>query len=265
MTSWHLDPHPIWRTPCSGPSTWPRARRGDLSRDPRADPDRPPGDPGIRRPHRGDRQRRTSGCSSTPASSRPHRCWRTAGGDRRHRRRGGARAPAAAQRADGGPAPRCCRTRTSSRPSSSRSTTTCTTCTCRGGRSCRHCARPAGPAGCRASTRDAATPTAGRSRYDASTRSCAARRRRLVTVAAARHPRASTPTRASAGSATTTTSSPRASSTRPGCPSSARPTCARGAVGHVLDRARDSSTCPRPDRPAGSSRPRCATTTAGSG
>ena len=46
-------------------------------------------------------------------------------------------APAAAGACRWPTSSRCCRTRTSSRPSSSRSTTTCTTCTCRGRESCR--------------------------------------------------------------------------------------------------------------------------------
>ena len=56
VTSWDLDPHPIWQETVervAGPRR--RARRRHLPRDPHADADQAPGDPGIHRLHREER------------------------------------------------------------------------------------------------------------------------------------------------------------------------------------------------------------------
>ena len=100
-----------------------RARRRHLPGDPRADADQAPGDPGLRRLHREDRHRalqaahrhrhlqHRAGRSSCPRRSRSRRARRS----RRTCGRSPSRWPTWS---------RCCRTCTSSRPSSSRWTTT---------------------------------------------------------------------------------------------------------------------------------------------
>ena len=172
VTSWDLDPHPIWqetRRAVAGPGR--RARRRHLPGDPHADADQAPGDPGLHRLHREDRHR------ALQAAHR-HRHLQHRADPRESRRRSTATARRSRRTCGRWTCPwptssRCCRTRTSSRPSSWRSTTTCTTCTFRGPRSSRRWSRPGGRATCPASTRAAGSPTAAATRCAASTPSSA--------------------------------------------------------------------------------------------